>query len=268
MKTILKPLFALLLLTIPGLAQSAPTAVGLTDKGITRDHNEDSFILFPEQEIYVVADGMGGHAAGEVASEMAVETAKLMVNLPVWPLEDKIWPRMRTNAIISTYHLANLLILKDSMSNPAHRGMGTTMVSAVVRGDYIDIINVGDSRAYRIRDGKMVQVSHDQSLVQQYIDEGRLKTQAEIDAFPYKNIITQAMGTQQNIIPDIFEEKIETGDIYVLCSDGLTNEVSDEEIAKTVTESSEDLNKAAQTLIDKANANGGRDNITVVLIQL
>lgn len=267
MKLFLRTLFAVLFMFLPMAAQSEPLYAGQTDKGVVRDHNEDSYILIPEHEVFVVADGMGGHAAGEVASMMAVNTVKYVVNLPGMSSLGKIWSRLRTGVVVSSYHMANQMILKDSMSVSAHRGMGNTMVSLVVRGEYADIINVGDSRAYRLRGGKIEQISHDQSLVQKYIDDGVLKTPEEIEAFPYKNIIMQAMGTQESIVPDIFEEKLEAGDIYLLCSDGLTNEVSDEEIAKIILARGEDLSGAASELIARANEAGGKDNITAVIVR-
>ncbi len=258
----------ILLLFIPTLSFGTPKSAGGTDKGIMRAQNEDSYIIFQDQQVYIVADGMGGHAAGEVASALACKTAELFIQSHLWGRFDRFLPRFRTDTVLASYHAANQVIIRDAMKNPARRGMGTTMVSAVVRDNAVDIINVGDSRAYRIRDGKIQQVSHDQSLVQQYIDEGILKTPEEIEAFPYKNIITQAMGTQPEIVPDVKEYPIADGDIYLLCSDGLTNELDDETILHIVLEHLDNLDLAVKTLIDRANAAGGKDNITVVIIQI
>ena len=167
---------------------------------------------------------------------------------------------------LAGYERANREILQASLSNPAQRGMGTTMVSAVLYKDRIDIINLGDSRAYRIRGGKIDQISHDQSLVQELIDSGQLKTPEEIEAFPYKNIITQAMGTQPTIRPDVFPIPLIEGDIYLLCSDGLFNELRDNEILAIIQASEKDLKGAAERLVNQANRYGGHDNITVLLI--
>lgn len=267
-KNTLTILTLILFVFIPMLSFATPKYAGGTDKGIMREQNEDSYVIFQDQQVYVVADGMGGHAAGEVASALACQTADLFVQSHVWGIFDRYLPRFRTDTVLASYHAANQVIIKDAIKNPARRGMGTTMVSAVVRDKYVDIINVGDSRAYRIRDKKIQQVSHDQSLVQQYIDEGILKTPEEIEAFPYKNIITQAMGTQPNIVPDVTEYQIANGDIFLLCSDGLTNELEDDAILRIVLEHLENLDLAVKILIDRANAAGGKDNITAVLIQL
>lgn len=257
-----------LLLFIPAFSAASPVTEGGTDKGVVRAQNQDSYLILNDQQVYIVADGMGGHAAGEVASALACQTANHFIRSPQWGFFDRVLPRFRTDTALAAYHAANAVIIDNAMKNPARRGMGTTMVSAVVRDNYVDIINVGDSRAYRIRGKNIQQISHDQSLVQQYIDEGKLRTPQEIESFPYKNIITQAMGTQQNIVPVVTEEKIAQGDIYILCSDGLTNELDDETILRIVLKNAQNLDLAVKTLIDSANAAGGKDNITVVLISL
>ena len=260
-----------LMMSVLKTAQAAEPEVhtgAATDKGVTRDHNEDSFGVFDVARVYVVADGMGGHAAGEVASRMAVDTLWDFVRQPTWGLLDRVWPEARTNIILAAYREANRRILSDSMNTPEHRGMGTTMVSAVVRRGYVDVINLGDSRAYRYRKGKIEQVTRDHSLVQELIDSGKLKTEEEIARFPYKNIITRAMGTQPTVEADVFCEPIERGDIYILCSDGLTNEVTDAEIAGVLDRYGRDFDGAAKSLVERANAHGGRDNISVVLVGL
>ena len=249
-------------------AAAKPAVYGLTDKGVVREQNEDSMILLEDAGVFVVADGMGGHAAGEVASAMAVETMQNVTKLPVWGRFDAIWKNARTMMAFAGYEEANRQIMRASLSNASQRGMGTTMVSAVVYKDSVDVINLGDSRAYRIRNGAIEQISHDHSLVQELIDSGKLKTPEEIEAFPYKNIITQALGTQPKIRPDIFSNPIVPGDIYLLCSDGLFNELTDAEILKIIQDSGGNLQKATEILVQQANQHGGRDNITVVLILL
>lgn len=256
-----------LLMMFPGLAMAEPVAVGLTDKGVTRVKNEDNFVVLRDAGLFLVADGMGGHAAGEVASQHVVQTLTDFTRMPMWGMLDKVWPSSRTIFTVTAYFEANRRILHESMSNPARRGMGTTAVSAVVRDGYVDIVNLGDSRAYRIRNGYMVQVSHDHSLVQEYIDQGKLKTPEEIESFPYKNIITRAMGTQPKILPDVFSEPYRAGDVYLLCSDGLFNELSDDEILKMILSYNGNDEGAARALVDAANARGGRDNITVVIVR-
>ena len=247
-------------------AFAEPAAAGLTDRGVVREQNEDSIFWLKDAGVYVVADGMGGHAAGEVASAMAVDTMKAVASLPVWGKFDAVWKNARTTMALAGYEIANRDILHASMTNPAQRGMGTTMVSAIVYPDHVDVINVGDSRAYRIRDGQIQQISHDHSLVQELIDTGKLKTPEEIEAFPYKNIITQAMGTQPTIRPDVFSHPIVPGDIYLLCSDGLFNELTDGQIVQIVQTAGGDLQKASEILVESAKRMGGHDNVTVLLI--
>ena len=255
-----------LLVLLPALCMAEPMAAGGTDVGVVRDNNEDSYLIREDAQVYLVADGMGGHAAGEVASAMAVETVNEFASLPVWGLTDSVWPMSRTMFIAASFFEANRRILMDSMANAARRGMGTTAVALVLRGKYADVINLGDSRAYRIRAGQIEQISHDHSLWQELIDRGVLKTQEEIDNYPHKNIITQAMGTRPEIAPDVFSILWMPGDIYLLCSDGLTNELTDDDILKIVTENP-DMNAAVRILIDRARTNGGHDNITVVLVK-
>ncbi len=266
MKHFILPLAIALLSSTSAMA--APVSSGLTDKGVTRPQNEDTFFIDKAHDVYVVADGMGGHAAGEVASQIAVDSVRFYSEHPIWGAFDAIWPSSRISLMLGAYFAANQNILTDSINTPAHRGMGTTMVSVILRDGYADVINVGDSRAYRIRNGQITQVSHDHSLVQAYIDEGILKTPEEIENFPYKNVITQAMGTSPKIVPDVFTEPQKSGDIYLLCSDGLFNEVRDDEILRIILSHPADLNAASKELVEKANANGGHDNITVVLVQL
>ena len=266
MRLCLKLMLVVLMLLQAAVCFAQPLAVGGTDVGVVRDNNEDSYLIREDAQVYLVADGMGGHAAGEVASAMAVDTVNAFASLPVWGLTDGVLPMSRTMFIAASFFEANRRILADSMANAARRGMGTTAVALVLRGKYADIINLGDSRAYRIRGGRIEQISHDHSLWQELIDRGVLKTQEEIDNYPHKNIITQAMGTQPVISPDLFSILWMPGDIYLLCSDGLTNELTDEDILKIVTETA-DMQAAVQVLIDRARTNGGHDNITVVLVK-
>lgn len=240
---------------------------GKTDTGLVREHNEDSLALFDKRGVFVVADGMGGHAAGEVASAMAVETMKEFVEVPVFGLLDSIWPMSRTMIVLASYFEGNARILAESIANPAKRGMGTTMVSLVVRGDRADFINLGDSRGYLIRDGRIGQVTKDHSLWQELIDRGVLKTPEEIENYPHKNIITQAMGTRRDIAPDVFSVRIHAGDIFILCSDGLTNELTDEEIQNIILKTPDDLDAATGTLVQEAIKSGARDNVTVILVK-
>lgn len=257
-----------LFLMFCGTAYGEVLHAGGTDRGVVRDHNEDTLLMMPEAGVYMVADGMGGHAAGEVASAMAVEAVRDTVETPMWGRLDGVLPAFRTTMVLSSFYQANRRVLQASLSNPAQRGMGTTMVGVVVRDGYVDIINLGDSRGYLIRDGRIVQISHDHSLVQELIDSGKLDTPEKVAAFPHKNIITQAIGTRPELAPDVFEVSSRAGDIYLLCSDGLVNEQTDEEILSVVKSHAGDLSGAVTDLIGRAKAHGGRDNVTVVLVQV
>ena len=172
----------------------------------------------------------------------------------------------RTMWTLAAYHAANARIFDKSSQKPSKRGMGTTLVSAIVYGRSFDIINVGDSRAYLYRGGKLTQISKDHSLLQAYIDKGMLKTPEEIRSFPYKNVITQAMGTQAKIEPDVYAIHASRGDIVILCSDGVTDELEDGEMAQIITEHGRDVNKSMQEIVRIAKQRGGHDNITLVLV--
>lgn len=246
----------------------ARLVAGGTDVGVVRDHNEDSYGIFREEGVYLVADGMGGHAAGEVASALAVERIGAFVHSPFLNIFRKAWPEMAVLWLEEAYREAHWAIFRRSMAQPTERGMGTTAVSIMTTPKGVWIINLGDSRAYRIRDNAMIQLSHDHSLVQELIDAGDLKTPEEIARFPYKNIITRVMGTESNSMSDTFHDVPKRGDVYVLCSDGLTNEVSEEQIVSIVRSHGEDLETSVAELIETARLHGGRDNITVILVMM
>ncbi len=239
-----------------------------TDVGVVRDHNEDSFGVFRDAGVYLVADGMGGHAAGEVASAMAVDSIGSSVNSPFYRYLRLFWPTMAMNWLRDAYDHSHEAIHARSRANFAERGMGTTAVSVLTTPEGVWIVNLGDSRAYRIRGEMLVQISHDHSLVQQLIDEGQLTTPEEIARFPYKNIITRVMGTDGDHENDAFFDVPHIGDIYVLCSDGLTNEVEEPQMMEIIRRHGTNLQAAVDELIATARKNGGRDNITVILIMM
>ncbi len=239
---------------------------GATDRGAVRPKNEDSFWVDGAHGVFIVADGMGGHEAGEVASSIAAKTARDWSSLPWIVAASRVLPASRTVWTVAAYHAANAEIYAKSRQNPDKRGMGTTAVAAIVYGRSADILNVGDSRGYLFRDGTLTQISKDQSLLQAYIDKGMLKTPEEIRDFPYKNIITQAMGTQAQIVPDVFSVGVRGGDAILLCSDGVTNELTDSELAQIIAQSGGNAPKAAQDMIAAAKARGARDNVTAVVV--
>jgi len=238
----------------------------LSHPGQVRDLNEDSYGLVEGQNVpakavarkghlYVVADGMGGHAAGEVASRQAVESLfeHYYADLGIPPAESLQEAAAR----------ANEAILAHSAGDKA--GMGTTLVAAVVKDAHLWVLNVGDSRAYLLRQGEITQLTHDHSWVGDQVEAGIL-TEKQARQHIYRNVITRSLGNISQVEADLFERELEAGDILVLCTDGLTNLVADEEINKAFTKNS--LADAVQNLVDLANARGGADNITLVAVQV
>ena len=242
---------------------------GDTNVGRKRNHNEDNFYLPTEERLTIVADGMGGHASGEVASQMAVDTVveyfkATQEDAPLtWPFKVDRGSHAEVNRLVVGIKLANQKIVEHSQKDPNCRGMGTTLVAVFFMDDNVIIGHVGDSRVYRLREGKLTQLTEDHSLVNDYIKMKRM-TDEEAAAFPHKNVIVRALGMKETVQVDVLEEKPKLGDCYLLCSDGLSGMVSDDQMTQ-ILEAEPDLDKATQKLIDAANANGGIDNITVVL---
>jgi protein phosphatase len=242
---------------------------GETNVGMKRTHNEDAFEVIDDERLYIVADGMGGHASGEVASKMAIETLREFFAATsqdpeaTWPYKMDKARSYEENRLITGIKLANLRIHESAQREPRLRGMGTTIVSILVIDDGVLIAHVGDSRVYRLRQGKLDQLTDDHSLLNDYIKMKRL-TEEEIANFPHKNVIVRALGMKDMVKVDTRLDPPQPGDIYLLCSDGLCGPVSDQEISE-ITSSSNDLKAIGSKLIERANANGGPDNVTVVL---
>jgi protein phosphatase len=242
---------------------------GETNVGMKRTHNEDNFSIIEDSGLYVVADGMGGHASGEVASKMAVDSLKEFFAATAqdpertWPYKMDRAKGYEENRLITGIKLANLRIYETAQREAGKRGMGTTIVVMFAVEEGVYIAHVGDSRGYRVRDGKIEQLSEDHSLLNDYIKMKRL-TAEEIANFPHKNVIVRALGMKDTVKVDTHFESPKAGDVYLLCSDGLSGPVTDEEALDIVT-TAPDLRSAASRLIERANANGGPDNITVVL---
>lgn len=247
-------------------------AVGHTDVGMKRAHNEDNFDVIDEYNLYVVADGMGGHASGEVASQMAIDTLREFFRAThadpeaTWPYKMDKSRGYEENRLMTSIKLANLRIYEAAQRDPKLRGMGTTICGILVVDEGVLIAHVGDSRVYRVRDNKLEQLTEDHSLLNDYIKMKRL-SEEEIANFPHKNVIVRALGMKEHVKVDTMLDKPQPGDIYVLCSDGLCGPASDKEIEETVNAHS-DLKTATKALIDKANSNGGPDNITAVLAKV
>ena len=247
-----------------------------SDVGMKRDNNEDNFLVFPEQNLFAVFDGMGGHAAGEVASAIAANEVKEFFTF-TGKDEDATWPfkgdRQRNydeNRAITAIKLANARIIEQSEQDGAKKNMGTTavMVHFIERngsGPKALVAHVGDSRVYLFRSGQLQRITIDHSLVEEYLRLGKI-TQEEAKSFPQKNIILRALGQQKIIDVEINAFQPQPGDLFLLCSDGLSGMVSDE-MMQAILQKTSNLDVAAKKLIDTANANGGIDNVTVILAQ-
>lgn len=248
-------------------------AVGQTDVGLKRNVNEDNFVVLDEDHLYVVADGMGGHASGEVASRMAIDTLREFFRATssdpeaTWPYKMDKSRSYEENRLITGIKLANLRIFEAGQKDSKSATMGTTVVCCLAVDDGMLIAHVGDSRVYRVRDGKMEQLTEDHSLLNDYIRMKKL-SQEEIDNFPHKNVIVRALGMKESVKVDIQLDRPKPGDIYVLCSDGLAGPASDDEIEEIIVNGNGDLETRAKALVDQANDNGGPDNITVVLAKI
>jgi protein phosphatase len=246
---------------------------GETNVGMKRTHNEDSYSIFKEEKLFIVCDGMGGHASGEIASQMAAETLRNFFKDTredmelTWPYKMDRSKRYQENRLITGIKLANLRIHEAAKKEAKYHGMGTTLVSVFFVEEGIYFAHVGDSRIYRIRDNLIEQVTEDHSLLNDYIKMKKLSPE-EIENFPHKNVIVRALGMKDSVNVDTFFEKPQPGDLYLLCSDGLSGELSDPEMLDIVNRSSEDLQTGCHQLIDAANNAGGQDNITVVLVRI
>jgi PPM family protein phosphatase len=248
-------------------------AAGLSDVGLQREHNEDSFLVLNEYDLYVVADGMGGHRAGDVASRIATETIseffKSTANDDVtWPFHFDTNLSEEENRLLTGIRVANRQIFERSTRSREYHGMGTTVVGAMFspRKQRMYIGHVGDSRCYRVRDGRIQQLTRDHSLINDYLVAMPELTEAQRSELP-KNVITRALGMQDQVVVDLQHDDPHAGDVYVLCSDGLSGMMSDDEIQDIIT-GSVDIRVACKKLIERANQQGGEDNITAVLIKI
>jgi protein phosphatase len=244
-----------------------------TDVGLVRELNEDNYKLLKEKDLAVVCDGMGGHAAGEVASELAVDTITAVVKSPEdfqpFPeglqVDDSFGEEGKV--LVHAIRLASRRIFNQSSRNKEMRGMGTTVVAVQIAGDNAIVCHVGDSRVYRLRKGNLEQLTVDHSWVNELISSNQL-TEEESENFVNKNVITRALGTRENVKVDIRKDRVINDDLYLLCSDGLTGFVTDSDILKTISQEDQSLDKMCKELIERANAGGGEDNITVGIIKI
>ncbi|MGV6817166.1 MAG: Stp1/IreP family PP2C-type Ser/Thr phosphatase [Thiotrichales bacterium] len=242
---------------------------GRTDTGRVREQNEDSIGEEVELGIVVLADGMGGYHGGEVASAIAVNTIlnHLHEELPkIRPGQiDKATGYCQESLIVqAAIKDANATIVKAAQSQPQYRGMGTTVVLGLFFDNKLTVAHVGDSRMYRYRDGILERLTTDHTLLQELVDKG-FYTAEEASESLNKNLVTRALGIEADVVIDIHETGAKTGDVYLLCSDGLTDMLSDDDIALTIKTYQSDLQELANSLVNLANVKGGRDNVSVVL---
>lgn len=239
----------------------------MTDVGKVRAHNEDNFYVAEDMGLFMVADGLGGQKAGEVASRMAIETMKRYMNNKENPLKGKYHKEFSqdTNRILSGIRLANSEIYKAGQRDLEHQGMGTTISSVLINRDVMTLAHVGDSRIYRIRGRHLEQLTKDHSIVEEQLKQGII-TEEEAEKSNYKSIITRALGAKETIRIDVDEEVLLDHDRILLCTDGLTDMVKEDDIVRIVLNNEDDPQKACKELVDKANGVGGMDNITVILL--
>ncbi|MBM4384066.1 MAG: Stp1/IreP family PP2C-type Ser/Thr phosphatase [Deltaproteobacteria bacterium] len=235
-------------------------AAARSDVGMRRRGNEDRFALVPEQGLYLVADGMGGHTAGQIASQLAAEAAARAINA----LEGaSAAPSEKLRMVVTA---ANRAIYLAAQRQPEYAGMGTTIVAVLAAGERCALAHVGDSRAYLVRRGRIRQLTDDHSIVGELLRRHEISADAARE-HPHRHVLTRALGVRESVEPDLAELTPAPGDVFVLCSDGLTNHVEDGELAKFVSETS-DLQEACEDLVDLANGRGGEDNVTVVLARV
>lgn len=249
-----------------------PRFVGATDVGLVRGHNEDSLLILPDHRFVAVADGMGGHRSGDVASQLAVSTLSDFFSITVghdatWPFPADPQLSDEENYVVTGIRLANRRIFERSLTTLDDFGMGTTVVAALLTAsaDRITIAHVGDSRCYRIRGEEILQLTRDHSLIGDALAMAPWLSQEELSQLP-SNVITRALGIREDVVVDFQTLPTEPGDVYLLCSDGLTGMVADDDVRAILAETP--LDDACAALIDRANLNGGVDNITAVLVRM
>ncbi|MBI3983453.1 MAG: Stp1/IreP family PP2C-type Ser/Thr phosphatase [Gemmatimonadetes bacterium] len=237
------------------------TCAGRTDVGVVRSGNEDNYLMLPDRGLFIVADGMGGHAAGEVASEMAVRIIARELGELRGKSDADVADRMR-----AAIQRANGAIFERTLTEQDKRGMGTTATALVLNGPRYLIGQVGDSRAYLLRDGQLLQLTKDHSYVQEQVDAGYL-TPAQARTHPYSNVITRCVGANNDVSPDIYVGALRAGDSYLLASDGLTGMLEDHDLEEALKKGKEPQG-IVDGLVGEANRRGGLDNITAIIVRI
>lgn len=247
-------------------------AFGLTDVGRKRKHNEDAYALDVNEGLFIVADGMGGHAAGEVAAKITVETigefiaATRQKEEATWPFRYDHQLEFNSNRLAIAIEKANERVMAAVAAQPWLKGMGTTVVAGLLNEKTLSLAHVGDSRAYLYRDGALSRLTDDHSWVHEQVAAGIL-TEEEAKSHPLKNVVTRALGGGPSVSPDLQELAFQPGDEFIFCSDGLTTMLTDEEILD-LAENERDPQSLCRKLVDTANERGGVDNITVVVVRV
>lgn len=246
------------------------TMAGITDPGMVRDHNEDCYLISPRKGLAILADGMGGHLAGEVASSLAVNVISryLIDNLArarkLRKNADDISAEAKT--VLKAVELANGTIYETSRSRQEFSGMGTTVVVAAFRASKLYVAHVGDSRLYRLRENTLARLTEDHSMVQELLRQG-LITPEEARTSSTRNLVTRALGVDATVRPDVQEYSVQAGDVYLLCSDGLNDVLTDGDIQHILVEYGANLEETIQKMVMVVNAKGGPDNVSVVAIR-
>jgi protein phosphatase len=238
----------------------------ITHPGKARPQNEDCVAADARAGYAVLADGMGGHNAGEVASRMAVEL--VASHISEYLARPAAHDAVSAEALVAAQvALANSTLLHSAAAEPEYRGMGTTLVVAVWRGRSVTYAHVGDSRLYRLRRGELSRLTRDHSMVQEQVDSGALSPEQARYA-PHRNVLTRAVGTEPEVEADIRTLRAAPGDVYLLCSDGLTDMLHDDDIGQTLMTHVRNVEAAAHELVERANRQGGLDNISVIVVRV
>lgn len=242
--------------------------IGRTDPGMVRDSNEDQVATRPELGLAILADGMGGHQAGEVASKMAIDiiTRHFAESYQKYIDKENVNSINETKIMQESIYLANAAIFELSQSKPECQGMGATIVITLFNGHRMYVGHVGDSRLYRYRNGALSRMTEDHSVVQELLSRGLISPD-EARNSAHKNLITRALGIDQAVDPDIDSQALQNKDIYLLCSDGLNDVLSDDQIKQILAGSTNNLEVATKLMIDKVNSLGGPDNVSVILVR-
>jgi len=244
---------------------------GLTDTGLLRTHNEDYLGVYDENKVYLVADGMGGHKHGEVASRIAVEAIHAYMNDGeacdrTLPITDSPHRQRHSNRLERSIHVAHSEVLEAIEGDASLLGMGTTVVGTMLHADIAAIVHVGDSRAYRLRAGHLELLTQDHTWVNEQVVAGYL-SEEQAKSHPLKNVVTRALGGDSDVQVDVTETQVQDGDLYLLCSDGLTTMLNEQDVHRILSVDAP-LADICQRLVEETNARGGFDNVTVLLLRI